>query len=579
MDREQLRQHEPFFGGFFVYEELGSNSEYASYRVRKQLPDGRSQYAVIRDYSFPCGNALTGNAAYPARLRRLISDTDMMLRLQNCANIVRFYEKTLVPTQSGYDFLILTQDVAALETREHLDTLPKAEAYAIASAVCEAVSSFRSLGITHRRICPENIFCDSTGGYLLGDFGIGGTYVAEEDYLTPEEHRVSADISSVDVYQTGMLLYKLLNKNRGPFLPAYPIEITQENRRNAFMRRMNGEVPAQFEGSNKDEEDIISKACAFSPSERYRNIATFKSDIDALLKKLAPSGVHDYYYMGGTAAHASAEAQQSEEGLIDEEETYISDSAQIVDDYPIDDFDSDDESAKIIKALIISIIVIAVLAAGIIAYTAFSRKNREETTLPATQPSTTESTTSPTTTTTEPTTTTTESTTESTTEPTTESTTQSTTESTTESTTQATTQFTLPEGFTWFTTESTEPVTQVIEIDSSKAEVTAFEDDGRIDEIVVAINHTFGDSVSADANVLICEYSDGRLVRTCYAETECMYEENDTSRVICDILVPTDFVIDTENYTYRLVFQRELISGHGYTNSEFAVNFDASALD
>ena len=170
MDREQLRNYEPFFGGYFAYEELSKNDDYTSYRVRKQSPDGRTHNAVLRCYSFECEGALTGAAAYPARLRRLIAD-----RLQNCANIVKFYEKSVSATETGYELFILTQDATPLTKKENIEALPKAEAYAVASSVCEALTSFRSLGIVHRKICPENIFISSTGDYLLGDFGLGGT--------------------------------------------------------------------------------------------------------------------------------------------------------------------------------------------------------------------------------------------------------------------------------------------------------------------------------------------------------------------------------------------------------------------
>ena len=123
------------------------------------------------------------------------------------------------------------------------------------------------------------------------------------------------------------------------------------------------------------------------------------------------------------------------------------------------------------------------------------------------------------------------------------------------------------------------PQTVFLNVDTNNARIKAFEDGGRIDEIVVTLPNSFGKYVTANGEVLVCEYNEGSLIRTCYAELTCMYDIGDTSETICDIHLPSDFVMDTENCTYRLVFERGIIVGYGYSNNEFAVEFDASALE
>ena len=81
--------------------------------------------------------------------------------------------------------------------------------------------------IIHRDIKPENIFVSRFGEFKLGDFGIArelertmsglskkGTY----SYMAPEMYKGEAYDSRVDIYSLGIVLYKLRNHNRLPFI-------------------------------------------------------------------------------------------------------------------------------------------------------------------------------------------------------------------------------------------------------------------------------------------------------------------------------------------------------------------------
>ena len=102
--------------------------------------------------------------------------------------------------------------------------------------------------ILHRDIKPDNIFVSEKEGrnrkYKLGDFGISkrlkqnemastlkGTpmYMAPEVFMGRKDER-SYGYSS-DIYSLALILYVLLNDNRFPFLPDYPIEILPEDER------------------------------------------------------------------------------------------------------------------------------------------------------------------------------------------------------------------------------------------------------------------------------------------------------------------------------------------------------------
>lgn len=574
MNREQLKEYEPFFGGYFVCDEINRNNNFAEFRVKKQIPGSHKiQYAVLRCYSFPCRGASAVGVAYPAKLRRLIADTEMMLKLRNCQSVVKFYSSSVLATDDGFEFLILIQDVFSLSQIVNLSEISRDATYSVISAVCDAVSSFRSIGVSHKKICPENIFVDSDGKYYLGDFGIGMTYMPDDDYITPEEYNVSSDLSATDIYQIGMLFYKLLNKNRGPFLPAYPEEVTDENRKNALMRRMNGEKLNITSNILAYEEKIIEKACAFLVTERYRNIASLKSDIDSLIGVLVSPLREDknpsLYEQASKVIAIQPETEDIEEDLDVTPEIYVEDLAE-----------SPSDTKKLINGLIASIAVIAVLASCLIAYSVIKNRNKqlsqpeEASSLSETQAP--DSTTAYTTTA--------PSSEYTTTAPVTSGivTAAPTSEYTTYPSTQTTTQFTLPEGFTITTTEATSrftvPQTEFVDIDPQLAQVSIFNDGELTDEIVITFDAFFGLFVSSASDAVIYEYNSGNLLRSCYAETDCMYDEEDDSKLICDLHIPEDFIMDFENCTYKIVFEEGSIKGPAHSNNEFSIEIDSSNL-
>ena len=88
---------------------------------------------------------------------------------------------------------------------------------------------------------------------------------------------------SVDTYSLGLVLYRMLNKNRGPFLPQPPEAITFSSREQALARRMSGEpLPRPFYGEGRLGE-IVLKACAFDPKERYSSPQQLRQELEAIL--------------------------------------------------------------------------------------------------------------------------------------------------------------------------------------------------------------------------------------------------------------------------------------------------------
>ena len=153
----------------------------------------------------------------------------------------------------------------------------------------------RKLNIIHRDVKPENIFVSRFGDFKLGDFGIAreqahtmsnmskkGTY----SYMAPEIYKGEKYDSSIDIYSLGIVLYKLMNQNRLPFLSLDKQLITYRDKETALARRMAGEkMPAPVNASAAFSH-IILKACAYEPGKRYRKPEDMLRDLEKL--RLAP---------------------------------------------------------------------------------------------------------------------------------------------------------------------------------------------------------------------------------------------------------------------------------------------------
>lgn len=181
----------------------------------------------------------------------------------------------------------------------------------------KALGYCRKLHIIHRDVKPENIFVSRFGDFKLGDFGIArelertmsgfskkGTY----SYMAPEMYKGEKYDSRVDIYSLGIVLYKLMNHNRLPFMNLEKQFITYRDKENALNKRMSGEQMAPPAEAGKLFGQIILKACAFDPDERYQTPEEFYRALDDL-----KNGRIRNRQSVGTVNVATAEGRQEKE--------------------------------------------------------------------------------------------------------------------------------------------------------------------------------------------------------------------------------------------------------------------------
>ena len=227
-------------------------------------------------------------------VEELMHEFSIMFKLKGTANVVSCEDLRVLehPDGIGWDILIRMELLHPLLPYVYEHPMARRDIIRLGIDICKALELCQRYNIIHRDIKPENIFISDNRDYKLGDFGIArtierttsglskkGTY----SYMAPEVYAGREYGFSVDTYSLGLVLYRMLNKNRGPFLPQPPEAITFSSREQALARRMSGEpLPRPFYGEGRLGE-IVLKACAFDPKDRYSSPQQLRQELEAIL--------------------------------------------------------------------------------------------------------------------------------------------------------------------------------------------------------------------------------------------------------------------------------------------------------
>ena len=230
-------------------------------------------------------------ASLQGHLKSILAEYSLMRKLNGCSNIVSCDDVRYVPHRGGmgWNIYIKMELLTPLTSRLEED-MSQEEVIKVGLDLCTALEMCAKYGILHRDIKPQNIFISPTGSYKLGDFGIAktaeritwGTQVGTHRYMAPEVFNNQPYGAGADIYSLGLVLYSLLNHRRMPFLPPPPNRLTAEMDESSKAQRLSGApIPPPAQGSPRLQQ-IILKACAFHPGQRYQSAAQMKRDLEAL---------------------------------------------------------------------------------------------------------------------------------------------------------------------------------------------------------------------------------------------------------------------------------------------------------
>ncbi|MBQ9252445.1 MAG: protein kinase [Clostridia bacterium] len=297
-----IAQFCPLWGEWEVDSKLGTGSYGTVWKMRRRLFNGKEYFAAVKHISIPYDesevrhlleeNVFADDESavnyFQQVLQSLVIEIDAMHQLRGYTNIVSYEDHKIIQKDSGigYDIFLrmelLTPLTEKLRAGMSLEDIVK-----LGIDISTAIEILNKHGLIHRDIKPQNIFINDTGDYKLGDYGTARALQSEAtamsrkgtyNYMAPEVYKSKQADSRVDIYSLGIVLYRLLNRNRHPFLPQDK-EITNELNDRALQRRIQGESLPQPIDADPELARIVLKACAFQPEDRYANASELKQDL------------------------------------------------------------------------------------------------------------------------------------------------------------------------------------------------------------------------------------------------------------------------------------------------------------
>ena len=291
-----------------LIEKIGEGSFGKVYKA-KRTERGRSFYSAIKIISIPASKGeldsvrseMNNEQSTREYFRNLVEDCIQEIYTMEhfCGNshVVSFEDFKVVEylDEIGWDISIRMEYLTSFMDYCTGKELTEKEVIKLGCDLAMALIYCRKLNIIHRDVKPENIFVSRFGDFKLGDFGIAreqahtmsnmskkGTY----SYMAPEIYKGEKYDSSIDIYSLGIVLYKLMNQNRLPFLSLDKQLITYRDKETALARRMAGEKMPVPVNASAAFSHIILKACAYEPGTRYRKPEDMLRDLEKL--RLAP---------------------------------------------------------------------------------------------------------------------------------------------------------------------------------------------------------------------------------------------------------------------------------------------------
>ena len=305
MDNEYYKRYEPFFGSWHIKRFIGAGSYGKVFEIERRdfdmvftgalkaitIPADKSEYEQVLEAGMDREGASTYFRDYVQELNREIA---LMSRLKGHSNIVSYEDHQIIPHEDGigWDILIRMELLRPInDALRQNKSFTRAEVIRLGTDLCRALEVCGQYNIIHRDIKPANIFISDTGDYKLGDFGVAriasastgaSTRAGTVNYMAPEVFRGEKYTANVDIYSLGLVMYQLLNANRMPFYPPYPQPITFSAAEQARARRLAGEALPLPSGAQDALGQLVCKACAPDPAQRFASPLALRKALEAL---------------------------------------------------------------------------------------------------------------------------------------------------------------------------------------------------------------------------------------------------------------------------------------------------------
>jgi len=268
-------------GRFELIELLGAGGMGEVYRARR-VSDDYEQTVAVKLLALPLGNFIY----------RFERERQLLAQLEH-PHIARLLDGGT--TDQGIPYLVM-EFVDGLPIDHYCNhrQMTLEDRVTLAMQVVQAVAFAHTRLVLHRDIKPSNVLIDHNGQARLMDFGIatlldatGQAEATQSGLMTlsaaaPEQIRGERTTPATDVFQLGLMIYRLLS-GKHPFdrsaneddtllarqlLEGEPIPLSRSIERRSVPRI-------------RDLEAILAKSVAVNPQDRYRSAAELYDDLAA----------------------------------------------------------------------------------------------------------------------------------------------------------------------------------------------------------------------------------------------------------------------------------------------------------
>ena len=262
-------------GGTSVYIVKSTKSNQSYYLKHICIPESQKQVDALM-FTGAAATVEDAQNYYKQVAADYQSELETLEKLSASPNIGCYRSYQIEPKEDGVGFEIYLLAEYRQTLSEVLAETPMTQSGAVNLGLdlCSALCSLREAGLIHRNVKPSNVYLSSSGHYLLGDLGIAK--IDELKYCSMPENMLSSFSApelfsllgtiepTTDIYSVGMILYRIYNGNHGPF------EDEKTSARAADKLRVTGQqLPAPMY-ADYEMADILLKACAFKPEDRYQ---------------------------------------------------------------------------------------------------------------------------------------------------------------------------------------------------------------------------------------------------------------------------------------------------------------------
>ncbi len=286
----------------------GAISDRSGVRCYPAMRQDSDERYIVKTISIPATQmqleALLLTGAYPnAEAARgyfqdlaqgIRSEIEILDQLAARRGFLPFQDSQIVPMAEGvgYEVYLLSFYRRTLERHLKRQPLTHLSAVNLGIDLCAALALCREAGYLYVDLKPSNIFINTDQQtYHLGDLGfvplssLQFTALPDRcrsDYTAPEVADAFASLNTtMDIYALGLVLYQIYNNAQLPF---------GEDRAGWFDALANGETMAPPAYADYEMAEIICKACAYRPEDRYQ---TPEEMAEALIAYMKRNGAND----------------------------------------------------------------------------------------------------------------------------------------------------------------------------------------------------------------------------------------------------------------------------------------------